>query len=141
MHSILIPIDGSKSSLNAVRYAIASIKEGLQADIHLINIQPVMVTVEGYPLFDYADIEKAQQEQGKALLAEAGRLLDEAELGYTTHFKIGPISFTIVEYAKTLNCDNIIMGTRGMGAFANLLIGSVTNQVIHLAEIPVTLVK
>lgn len=141
MHSILIPIDGSKSALNAVRYAISSIKEGLQANIHLINIQPVMVTVEGYPLFDYADIEKAQQEQGKALLAEAGKLLVEAELSFTTHFEIGPISFTIIEYAKKLSCDNIIMGTRGMGAFANLLMGSVTNQVIHLAEIPVTLVK
>jgi len=50
-------------------------------------------------------------------------------------------SKTIVDYAKANKCDHIIMGTRGMGAFGNLVLGSTANQVVHLAEIPVTLVK
>ena len=33
------------------------------------------------------------------------------------------------------------MGTRGMGLFKNLVLGSTSNKVVHLAEIPVTLVK
>ncbi len=37
--------------------------------------------------------------------------------------------------------DVIVMGTRGMGALANLALGSTATKVVHLAEVPVTLVK
>jgi nucleotide-binding universal stress UspA family protein len=35
----------------------------------------------------------------------------------------------------------IIMGTRGLGEMRGLLLGSVTTQLLHLADVPVTLVK
>ena len=141
MHTILLAVDGSKHAMNAVRHAIASIKEGLVADIHVINVQPVMVMLGEPLIYDYEQIEKTQELQGESVLKEACKLLDEAGLKYTKHFEIGPVSITIVDYAKAHGCDNIIMGTRGMGAFGNLVLGSTANQVVHLAEIPVTLVK
>ncbi len=142
MHSILIPVDGSEHSTKAIKYAIKTISEGLSAKVYLINVQmPVMITVSEFPLYDYDQIEKAQALQAKSVLKRACKLLEEANIDVTKHYEIGPISRTIVEYAKANNCDNIIMGTRGMGAFGNLVMGSVANQVVHLAEVPVTLVK
>ena len=141
MHSILIALDGSNHALRAVRYVIGNIQEGLAADIHIINVQPPMIALGEFPFFDNALIEKAQQQHAEKVLKFASKLLEAADLSYTKHFEVGPVSRTIVACAKANKCDNIIMGTRGMGAFGNLVLGSIANQVIHLAEIPVTLVK
>lgn len=141
MHTILVPIDGSEQARRALKYAINLIKEGFTADIHIINIQPIVLPLGELPLIDADLIEKAQQEQAKKLLKSAGALLDKAALKYSKHFEIGPIAGSIVNYAKSHSCDSIVMGTRGMGAFGNLVLGSIANQVIHQAEIPVTLIK
>ncbi|MGZ8982638.1 MAG: universal stress protein [Methylotenera sp.] len=141
MHSILIPVDGSKHARKALKHAIEAVKEGLMANIHVINVQPVILPLGELPLLDAELIEKAQQEQAKKVVKSACKLLDDAGLKYTKHFEIGPIASTIVNYAKAHGCDSIIMGTRGMGALGNLMLGSTANQVVHLAEIPVTLVK
>ena len=47
----------------------------------------------------------------------------------------------IVKRPEELNCDGIVMGTRGMGAIGNLVMGSVATKVVHLTKLPVTLVK
>jgi len=141
MHSILVPIDGSEQARHALKHAIKSIKEGLQAEIHILNVQPIVLPLGELPLIDADLIVKAQQEQAKKLIKSASTLLDKADLKYTQHTEIGPIASTIVDYAKTNACDSIVMGSRGMGALGNLVLGSIANQVVHLTEIPVTLVK
>lgn len=141
MQSILIAADGSEHALNAVKYAIKTIKQGLKADLHLINVQPVMITFGEVPLFDYTQIEESQRKYAEALLKPACKLLDEAGLKYTRHIRIGPVSTNIVDCAQAQHCDSIIMGTRGLGALKTWVLGSTANQVVHLADIPVTLVK
>lgn len=102
MRSILLPVDGSNQALRAVRHAIGNVQEGLAADIHIINVQLPMITLVEFPFQDYALIEKAQQ-QAEKVLKFATKLLDAAELSYTKHFEIGPVSKTIVDYAKQTN--------------------------------------
>lgn len=141
MHTILIPVDGSSHAKKALKYAISAIKEGLVADIHVINVQPMVYPIGELPLLDIELIEEAQKKQAKKVINAASKMLDEAGLKYTTHFEFGPVASSIVSYAKANGCDSIIMGTRGMGLFKNLVLGSTSNKVVHLAEIPVTLVK
>ena len=57
------------------------------------------------------------------------------------HLVIGDPATAIVKLARRLNCDLIVMGTRGMGKVAGLVLGSVATKVVHLADAPVTLVK
>ncbi|ARP81841.1 hypothetical protein CAL12_14125 [Bordetella genomosp. 8] len=38
-------------------------------------------------------------------------------------------------------CDQIVMGSRGLGTTAGLWLGSVTTKTLHLAQVPVTIVK
>jgi nucleotide-binding universal stress UspA family protein len=47
----------------------------------------------------------------------------------------------IADYARDEGCALIVMGTRGLGSIANMLLGSVATKVIHLAEVPVLLIK
>ena len=55
--------------------------------------------------------------------------------------KIGDAAEEIVALATELHNDQIVMGTHGRGALQGLLMGSTTTKVIHLAKVPVLLVK
>jgi nucleotide-binding universal stress UspA family protein len=79
--------------------------------------------------------------RAQAALAPAIAKLKRAGVHHITHTVCGDTADAIVRAARRLRCDSIVMGTRGMGAIGNLLIGSVANRVIHLASAPVTLVK
>lgn len=141
MHSILIPVDGSSHSKRALKYAISSIKEGLQAEIHVINVQADILPMGDLPLMDLDLIEKSQDEQSKKVIKSASRLLKNAGLSYSLQISKGSIPNNIVSYAKKHGCNSIVMGTRGMGLIGNVILGSTSNQVVRLAKIPVTLVK
>jgi nucleotide-binding universal stress UspA family protein len=53
----------------------------------------------------------------------------------------GDVAPTIAQRADALGCEAIIMGTRGSGRIANLVMGSTAMMVVHLTSLPVTLVK
>jgi nucleotide-binding universal stress UspA family protein len=55
--------------------------------------------------------------------------------------KLGDAAPEIARAAARTNCESIVMGSRGMGAVKNLVLGSTATKVIHLATVPVTIVK
>ena len=78
--------------------------------------------------------------------ARARSRLDGQDIVYTSHVEVGDVAQTIARYARELHCDQVIMGTRGLGsggvaAISGLLLGSIATKVLHLVEVPVTLVK
>ncbi len=79
--------------------------------------------------------------RARAALAPAVARLKRAGVHHITHTVYGDTADVIVRAARRLRCDSIVMGTQGMGAIGSLLIGSAANRVIHLASVPVTLVK
>ena len=68
-------------------------------------------------------------------------LLDTAGIVYTLELAEGEVAETLVQFVEREKRDMIVMGTWGTGTVANLVLGSVTTKVIHLTNIPVTLVK
>lgn len=82
-----------------------------------------------------------QRDEEERTTRSAEDLLDEAGVRHLCRFEMGDVAETIVRYARTHACDEIIMGTRGMGAIRNLVLGSVATKVIHLVDKPVTLVR
>ena len=137
---ILVPVDGSVGALRAVQHAAAVVKEG--AEVELVNVQPPM------PLYGMvrAYMRAPQYRAACAALAEkalnpAVKLLKRARVAHRTHVMYGEPGATIADAARRLKCRAIVMGTRGQGAVGNLLLGSVATKVIHLAKVPVTLVK
>ena len=53
----------------------------------------------------------------------------------------GAVAATIDRVAREEDVEHIIMGTRGLGGVRGLLLGSVATQLLHLTDVPVTLVK
>lgn len=71
----------------------------------------------------------------------ACQILDHAGISYTVQCRVGAAAGQIAEQVHESDCDSVVMGTRGMGLIANVLIGSVASRVVHLVHVPVTLVK
>ena len=59
---------------------------------------------------------------------------------YAVHKLVGPIAECIIDQAGQSGSNMIYMGTRGMTALANMLMGSIATRVLHLAHIPVVLI-
>jgi nucleotide-binding universal stress UspA family protein len=82
-----------------------------------------------------------EREWGESALAPARTILKAAGVACVDHVAQGEIAPTIARLVEELNCDQVVMGTRGHSALGDLLLGSVAVKVLHLTKVPVTLVK
>ena len=138
----LVPVDGSASANHAVEWLINSsgwLKDSPQ--IFLINVQWKLASGNVKLFINQETIDDYYREQGMAALAEARKKLDAAGLSYTYHISIGTPAEAIVQYAQEKHVDQITMGVHGQGALSTLLLGSVVSKVLHLASMPVLMVK
>lgn len=142
MQRLLLPIDGSDCSLRAVRHVIEKVRRaGPDAyEVHLVNVQPPLPG--GVTAFvSREQVAGYQHDESEKALADGRKLLDEAGVPYKSHTLVGPLAETIVSLAGLLESDEIVMGSQGRTALADLLIGSTVTRVVHLSKIPVLLVK
>jgi len=146
MNCVLIAVDGSENSMRAVDAACRQVVRGQPVTVHLLNVQPPINSriVKSYLSQDLVD--KFYQELGETTLESARARLRDAEIAYTSRVEVGDVAQTIARYARDLNCDQVIMGTRGLGsggvaAISSLLLGSIATKVLHLVDVPVTFVK
>ena len=139
---ILVPLDGSASANRAVDQVIAvssMLKDVPQ--IFLLNVQWNIASGNVKLFINQQTINDYYREQGMAALASARKKLDAAGLAYTYHISIGTPAEAIVQYAQEQQADQITMGAHGQGTLSTLLLGSVVSKVMHLATMPVLLVK
>ncbi len=141
MRKLLAPVDGSSNSDRAVRHVIALAGLCPSMEVLLLNVQPEIDDLQVRRFMKKEELEAMGVSKGGDALRSARALLDAAGLRYTPQVLIGPPAETIARVALEQNCDGIVMGTRGLGAVAGILLGSVTSRVVHLADMPVTLVK
>lgn len=143
MLKLLVPVDGSESALHAVDQMIGKLgwfKD--DTEIHLLNVQHPMPYGSRVSSVIGADkVDQYHREEGFAALRPAQARLDAAGVKYVSHIGVGEPAETIVQFANEKQCGQIVMGTRGMGSAANLILGSVATKVIHLAKTPVLLLK
>ena len=140
---ILIPVDGSNSSLYAVEYA-ASLAKEFDIIIYL------MTTIEPrHNIYNVYAEQSALTHQISEVITVLNQRLGEAkkkakELGITNIklvTRFGIPHKKIIEIAKEEQINSIIMGTHGRRGIAHFLIGSVTEKVIREAPCPVTVIR
>jgi nucleotide-binding universal stress UspA family protein len=136
MSRILVPVDGSEASLRALRHAMQS-----AGDIVVVNVQARADAPALLLHMTQQDIDKAQHAHGESMLQGARALLEGAGRAYHARVIVGDPAPSIVQCAAAEAADSIVMGTRGMNALGNLALGSVATRVVHLATVPVTLVR
>ena len=139
----LVAVDGSPASLRAVNLAIKFATGRQPASMILLNVQnPAMLGLtEGAGVMPAAWIEEEEERAGEEVLKGPIVACQAAGVLFTARSERGAPAAMIDQTAREENVDHIIMGTRGLSSIRGLLVGSVATQVLHLVDVPVTLVK
>lgn len=140
MKSVLLPVDGSKHAFAAALYLIQFAKLHGELDVHILNVEPPPVAWQTHGMEEDA-IEKHLAARANFVQKPVAAALSEAGIRNESHARLGDTAEVIVAMADELGCDTIVMGTRGLGGLAALALGSVTRQVLHLANKPVICIK
>jgi nucleotide-binding universal stress UspA family protein len=139
---ILVPVDGSQPSLRAVKLAIAMSRQKPGSEVALVNVQNTgMLEYGELGPAKPALLKEAVLHEGREALKKAIALCKAARVEYSADIETGPIAATAIRIGRKKRVGHIVMGTRGLGGVRGLLLGSVATQLVHLATVPVTLVK
>lgn len=137
----LLPIDGSDTALHSVTWAIAHAAEFREPpQILLINVQAMLPDDIGR-FINIQTIREFHLENGMTALAKARDQLVASGLAPELHVMMGDAAATITEFADSHGCTQIVIGTRGHSGLTGTLLGSVAMKVVHLAKVPVLLVR
>ncbi|MCW8174713.1 universal stress protein [Verminephrobacter aporrectodeae] len=140
---ILVPVDGSKTSLLAVSKAAALAKAFGSAVTSVYVIDPYPFTGVG------ADFAYGQAQYTNAATAEANIALDAtrramAEAGVPVSTLVGEghaVHEGILRALESTGADLIVMGSHGRRGLERLVLGSVTQRVLGVVRIPVLVVR
>jgi len=135
---ILVPLDGSENSLQALEKAIQIAKrfDGEIVLLHMYSITVFKLTpsqINSYVL----ELRKA----GEKILAEGKKRAYAEDITVETRLKEGHIVEGIVEIAREGNFDLIVIGATGQSKLKELFLGSVSHGVTLHAPCPVLIVK
>lgn len=137
---ILVPVDGSAAALNAVHYA-RKIAEKFESAVTLLHIveHPGYLNLddENLPAGLILDMEK----NGNQILLEAAKPFADYDGRVVTKLEYGHAGIKITEICKENGYSLIIMGRRGLSGVKQLLLGSVSNYVLHYAQCPTLIIK
>ena len=140
---ILVAVDGSAHSLDAVRMAIEHVRLYREKpEIELVFVHAALPQLPRMGMVvSNEQVQRYYQEEGAAALSAAKRLLDSSGLAYAEHILVGAAAESIAQHANSACCSLIVLATRGMGATANLLLGSVVTRVLQISAVPVLVVR
>jgi nucleotide-binding universal stress UspA family protein len=141
-HKIFVPFDDSSCARRALRHAADMARQRGNCTIHVAHAQDEPWIYGEIAVYSQREtLEKPQRERSSAVLASAAAILADSGIPHEKETLVGPVAATLVERAQALGCDSIVMGTRGLSAIGDILMGSTATKVVHLSDTPVTLVK
>ena len=140
MHTILIATDGSKSAQEATTFGLELAAEQ-HAEATFVLVVPALDVLPAGGFGVTAAAPHDVTPSDRAPLDECLRLAEQA--GVTAHARLlrGDPADEIVAYADTIDADLVVVGSRGHGALASALLGSVSRGVLHESRRPVLVVR
>ena len=139
MLRVLVPVDGSRNSLHAVRHVIDEYRRARELEVHLLNVQrPFSRHIARF----VAHGERAafHSERSDKASREARRLLDAMQVPHHTHFAVGERARVICDLARQLDCHHIVLGTARKSSLTRMLEDSVTSRVLEETSVQVEVV-
>jgi nucleotide-binding universal stress UspA family protein len=148
MERILVGVDGSSASLKAVDLA-ADLANKYDAELILLTVVPHFSPGVDPALEQYARVEHIQEPATEFALAAANTVLDGARRAargrganrVAAEPSFGDPAREIITAAGDRGADFIVVGSRGHGRLAGLLLGSVAQKVVSLAPRPTVVVR
>lgn len=137
---VLVPIDGSDNSFRALDAALL-LSEKLGAKVtavHVMEDVPVL-HIESEKLL--RKLLEDYKKENQLILTKCSEIANNKGIKIETELLQGNPSSVIIDFCENEKQDIIIMGSRGMGKFKELVLGSVSNKVLHHSSCPVMIVR
>lgn len=141
MLKILLPVDGSEASLDAVRHALRLVADGLSAAFVVANVQEPANLYELLRAHDPEVLDRVSAGAGAHLLEPAEALLRSAGVPWEREIASGDPAHVLAEMIERHGIDAVVMGARGFGAARSAGPGSVSHWLLVHAPVPVTVVR
>jgi nucleotide-binding universal stress UspA family protein len=144
---ILIATDGSTFSQAAVEKLCRFVANAKDAAIKIVSVYSMVIPLDDYaPSAEYSEkLEKSQKAQADSAAEKAAgtirQCLPDSKLDLTTKISIGNPPQVIVETAKEWNADLIVTGSHGRSFWKRMLLGSVSDAVVHHAPCSVLIIR
>ena len=144
--NILIPTDGSRGVEKAVECATA-IAENFASTVHILYVVESNNILIGYDqdMANQVQVQSAVESMyqfGEDAVGKIAKQLAEAGIkNVSTEVRDGSPAEVILQYIKGKGIDLIVMGTHGRRGLNRLLLGSVADEVVHRATVPVMTVR
>lgn len=139
---ILVAVDGSKSSLNAVKYA-AKLAVGLRTKdrITMVSVHDDYGLRHAKKFVGKSEIDDYLRAVSDEDLKAARKHLAKEGVSYDAIIKQGHVAEEIIKVANAGKFDMVVIGSKGRSGLMDLLVGSVAQKVLASAKPPVVVVK
>lgn len=139
---VLLPIDGSKSSLNAAKYLVKMSKNSRSPiTVTLVSVHDDSGLGYVKQFVDKNIVNDYLREISEKELKAAQKVLDIAGVKHNIVIMRGHVADEIMSLANKDKVDMIVMGAKGRSGFLDILMGSVAQRVCSIAKQPVLLIK
>jgi len=139
---ILVPIDGSKYAMEAVKM-VSNVAKATGAQVALMTVTPSIADVDiEYTARERDSLERKLTAYGEKALGDAEKVL--LEIGVTPKTSVvssNSVADAIITTAKKGKFDLIAIGSRGLGATARFVLGGVASRVLNHAPCSVLVVR
>jgi nucleotide-binding universal stress UspA family protein len=141
MARILIAVDGFAPSQRALEFG-ASLAAKLGEGVVLLHVMPqVVLPLGGGGPVALAELQQSIQSEGTQLLKSLADRVRLHGVSVETELAVGDPAIAIHDRAELADVQMVVMGSRGQGTVARLLLGSVATQVVHTSSRPVVVVR
>jgi len=143
-NTILVPTDGSDMALHAAKVARA-VAEKFGGDITLVHVVQNYYALPAFSMPDTVAIPLSVMQDlevtGKAILTKTEEVFAGFAGKVTSRLEYGPPGKQLVDMVIDEGFSLVVMGRRGLSGVTGLLLGSVSNHLVHYAPCPVLIVK
>ena len=137
---ILLPTDGSEYAEKTVQYAI-DLAKSLGASVDVMYAYQSVSLLRKRAAVMMEEYKQIMEEDAREIVGEVAARLKAEGIKVTAVVVEGAAADAILRAAEDSKPDVIVMGSRGEGGFANMLLGGVAEHVIHYSKVPVLIVK
>jgi nucleotide-binding universal stress UspA family protein len=141
LSKILVPVDGSDNSFRALEQAIFLATKIQEAQITVLYIIKDLPSLYIYSPKTIEKLHADYKSESAKILERCKEMANQSGININTVLEEGDPASKIIGYSEMKQFDLIIIGSRGMGKFKELIIGSVSNKVLHHAKCSVMLVR
>ncbi|MBS2028687.1 MAG: universal stress protein [Deltaproteobacteria bacterium] len=135
---IVVGVDGSDGAMQAARMAV-EIATKFEAKVLLQYVIPPVTLA---PELNGAEvgIDESNRRAAEAVVAELKKALQKPALAIDTAVAFGPVAETLADTAAAQNANLLVVGSRGRGVVARVLLGSVADRLGHICNRPLLIV-